>query len=750
MLCALVAMSASAQRGSDANVVGHVVDQYSGEHIPYVTISVKGTTIGCVTNSSGHYMLTNLPEGEFTVVASAVGYASDERVITTQSRENIECNFSLAEQSVNVDQVVVSSTKNETNKRLSSSIVNVSSDKLFSMTNSSTLSETMNFQPGLRVENTCGNCGSTQLRINGLEGQYSQILLDSRPIFSSLAGVYGLEQLPVSMIERVEVIRGGGSALFGSSAIGGVVNIITKEPLRNSATISNTTNVLKGGVTDVTTSLNGSFVSDDNRAGLYLFGMMRDKQGYDRNGDGFTEIPELNSATVGFRGYYKTSNYSKLTAEYHHIEEYRRGGDQLGRPAHEVEIAEQIRHNIHGGGLSYDYLSPNYKNKLNVYTSAQSILRDSYYGAGADPNAYGATTDRTFIAGGQYSYNYGGFWLPGSLTAGFEYTYNDLHDVMTGYDRDLTQTTDVYGAFVQNEWSSEKLNFVVGGRLDKHNLVDNVIFSPRVALRYSPSEQIGLRASYSSGYRAPQAFNEDLHIEAVAGGVSLIELDENLKPEYSNSFTLSADIYKSLGRVETNLLVEGFYTKLDDVFTLEQTDEVDGNIIWTRGNASGAVVKGVSADLSLGVVDRFSLQMGYTLQDSKYMEAESWSDDVEATRTMFRSPNQYGYITANYNITKPLTASLFGNYTGKMLAQHAAGYVPTDENVWTPSFWDFGAKLAYKFQISELFSAEINGGVKNILDAYQKDIEVGGDKDAGYVYGPNLPRTVFVGVKIAF
>ena len=79
----------------------------------------------------------------------------------------------------------------------------------------------MNFQSGLRVENNCGNCGTTQLRINGLEGQYSQVLLDSRPIFSSLASVYGLEQLPVAMIERVEVIRGGGSALFGANAIGG-------------------------------------------------------------------------------------------------------------------------------------------------------------------------------------------------------------------------------------------------------------------------------------------------------------------------------------------------------------------------------------------------------------------------------------------------------------------------------------------------------------------------------------------------
>lgn len=142
-----------------------------------------------------------------------------------------------------MDMVVVSATRNETNKKQSATIVNVASGKLFENTGSSNLAETMRFQPGLRVENTCGNCGAVQLRINGLEGQYSQILLDSNPVFSSLSGVYGMELLPVSMIERVEVIRGGGSALFGSNAIGGVVNIITKEPLRNSLNISHTSNI---------------------------------------------------------------------------------------------------------------------------------------------------------------------------------------------------------------------------------------------------------------------------------------------------------------------------------------------------------------------------------------------------------------------------------------------------------------------------------------------------------------------------
>ncbi len=753
LLCAAVAIIPSFAQKTDASIVGHVVDKYTGKHLPYITISIEGTTIGCVTDGTGHYSLNNLPIGELTVVASAVGYGKEEMVVTTAKDKTQECKFSLAEQTIDVDQVVVSATKNVTNRKVSAAIVNVASVKQFENTASATLSETMSFQPGLRVENTCGNCGAMQLRINGLEGQYSQILLDSRPLFSSLAGVYGIEQLPVAMIERVEVIRGGGSALFGSSAIGGVVNIITKEPLRSSLTISNTTNVLKGGTTDVTTSINGSFVTDDHKAGVYIFGMLRDKGAYDRNGDGFTETPMLKTETIGFRGYYKTSNYSKLTAEYHHITDYRRGGNDLDLQPHETAITEQVEYEINGGSLNFDYFSPNYKHKFNINTSYQAIIRDSYYGADYDEAAYGDTTDDTFVVGGQYTYSYTGFIAPANLTFGTEYTSNALHDLMPGYDRDLQQNTKIAGAYVQNEWNSDKVNVVVGGRLDKHNLIDNVIFSPRVSARYSPSESVGLRASYSSGYRAPQAFNEDLHIEAVAGGVSLIVLDPDLKPEYSNSFNVSADLYKTFGNVQTNLLVEGFYTKLDDVFILEQTDEYDNsgnNTIWERTNGSGAVVKGVSADVKVGMVNKFEVQAGYTFQKSQYLEAEVWSDDVEGTRTMFRSPDHYGYISANYDVTDKFKASVFGNYTGKMLVQHAAGCVEVDENVWTPNFWDFGFKLAYNFKISDLFNLELHAGMKNILDHYQSDLETGELKDAGYVYGPSLPRTVFFGAKIAF
>ena len=539
---------------SDANITGHVVDAKSGEHLAYATVAVKGTTIGCATDATGHYFLKNLPEGNFVLEASSVGYKTISRNVSLRKGKTLEENFELEEDAVALDGVVVSANRSVTKRRLAPTLVNVVDMKMFENTNSPTLSQGLNFQPGVRVETNCQNCGFQQVRINGLDGPYTQILIDSRPIFSALSGVYGLEQIPANMIERVEVMRGGGSALFGSSAIAGTINIITKEPLRNSGQLAHTLTSIGGSSSfDNNTSLNASLVTDNHRAGLYVFGQNRHRDAYDHDGDGYSEMPKLKNQTVGFRSFLKTSTYSKLTFEYHHLQEFRRGGNLLNRPPHEADIAEQIQHSINGGGLKFDYFAPNEKHRLTVYTSAQHTDRDSYYGSKKDQNAYGKTTDLTFIGGSQYVYSFGKcLFMPADLTAGLEYNRDNLKDDMWGYNRYTKQTVNIGSAFLQNEWKNEKWSILLGGRLDKHNLIDHVIFSPRANLRFNPSEDINLRLSYSSGFRAPQAFDEDLHIENVGGTVSMIERAKNLKEEKSQSFSASADMYHRFGAVLRN------------------------------------------------------------------------------------------------------------------------------------------------------------------------------------------------------
>jgi len=745
-------MTGFSQKKTDANVDGHVINKTTKEHIPFINISIKGTTIGTATDATGHYFLKNLPVGKFSIVVSGVGFKPKEQEVILVASKTIEVNFEIEEDQIQLESVVVSATRNEVTRKEAATIVNIISPKIFENTNSVCLAQGLNFQPGLRVETNCQNCGFQQVRINGLDGPYSQILIDSRPIFSSLAGVYGIEQIPANMIERVEVVRGGGSAIFGSNAIAGTVNIITKEPTTNSVTLSNTSSLIYGKKTDINTSLNASVVSDDYKTGVMIFGSSRQRSPFDYDNDGFTEIGKINVKNIGFRSFYKTSNYSKLTIEYHNLGEFRRGGNNFDLPPHEADIAEQIEHNINTGGIKYDVFSKNNKHRFNIYSSAQKIDRKSYYGAQKDPNAYGNTNDKTFVAGMQYTYSIDTLlFMPAQLTMGTEYSTNEMIDKMLGYDRIINQAVNTKSAFLQNEWKNEKISILVGGRFDKHNLIKDPIISPRLNFRYNPTQFMSLRASYSSGFRAPQAFDEDLHVTAVGGNVALIRLDPNLKTEKSQSYSASVDFYKTFGQVQTNFLIEGFYTNLDNVFVLEEigTDS-SGNIMLERRNGSGAVVQGINLEGKVVPSKNLQFQFGFTFQKSEYKEAQQWSDNENLTpqKKMFRSPDRYGYLTANYQVVKNLNISLSGTYTGSMLVQHFAGYVPEDTENKTPDFYDLNLKLSYDFKLNSSAKLQLNGGVQNILNSYQNDFDKGEFRDAGYIYGPALPRSISFGAKI--
>jgi outer membrane receptor for ferrienterochelin and colicins len=218
----------AAKEKTDTNIVGHI--RLDNKHAPFANVSIKGTTIGTLTDETGHFTLLNVPVETITVVASCVGCKTGEQTITTKLGETSEVKFELEEDVLNIDEVIVSSSRNEQRRSEAAMIVNTLSSKLLNTVQSVTLSDGLNYCPGLRMENNCQNCGFTQVRMNGMEGPYSQILINSRPIFSGLAGVYGLELIPANMIERVEIVRGGGSALYGSNAIAGTINLILKDP----------------------------------------------------------------------------------------------------------------------------------------------------------------------------------------------------------------------------------------------------------------------------------------------------------------------------------------------------------------------------------------------------------------------------------------------------------------------------------------------------------------------------------------
>ena len=774
LCCFLQAEIAVAQRNTDANIIGHVLDKKTGEHMSFINVHLKGTTFGVATDLSGHYHLKNLPEGEFILEARFVGYKPAQKVVNSQRGKTLEINFELEEDNVSLNEVVVSANRNETGRRMAPTLVSVLDAKVFERTSAVSIAEGLKFQPGLRMETNCQNCGFTQIRMNGMGGEYTQILMDSRPIFSSLTGVYGLEQIPANMIERIEVVRGGGSALFGSAAIAGTINIITKEPLRNSGQVAHTLTAINGtNDFENNTTFNTSLVSDNQKMGIMMFGQKRERGGYDHDSDGFSELPALKNRTLGFRSYIKTGTYSKLTLEYHNMHEYRRGGDNLKGEPYNSWIAEQLETSIDGGGLNYTMSSDDYKNRLNLYVSAQMTRRDSYYGGGRpvsdildDINipeldrleelegrfgSVGKTRGETYVGGAQYSHDFDKLlFMPSTLTSGLEFNQDNLSD-KSGYRNDvISQNISIYSTFLQNEWKNDMWSFLVGGRLDKHSLMDNAIISPRANLRYNPISNVNIRLSYGQGFRAPQLFDEDLHVELASGAVVVREHASNLKEERSHSYSASVDWYHRFGAVEMNFLAEGFYTNLIDAFVGNMETQDDGTIIKRVTNASGVRVYGTNFEARMAYSTLFDIQAGATVQRSEYKEAQSYYEELPAEKRLMRTPNVYGFFVATLTPFKNFSTSFTGNYTGSMLVPHDEGYIDENRIERSRDFFELGWQAGYMIPLYDGSDVELTVGVRNIFNAYQNDFDKGPDRASAYVYGPAMPRNFYAGVKIRF
>lgn len=733
-------------------IAGHVIVKGTEESIPFATVMILGTNRGAVSNEEGQFEFRKLAAGKYTLRVQVMGYKTQEKTITVSAEVTSVVHFQMEEESFMTDEVVVSANRNEVSRKAAPVVVNVMSAKLFETVNSTDLAKSLNFQSGLRVENNCQNCGFPQVRINGLEGPYSQILINSRPIISALSGVYGLEQIPVNMIERVEVVRGGGSALFGANAVGGTINIITKDPINNSFQVASTMSNMNGKSWEQYMGGNVSLVAKDNSYGIALYETYRNRNPYDADGDGFSELGKLNMNTFGMRAYYRPNYFSRINVEYHTTNEFRRGGNKFNLQPHESDITEQTKHIINSGGLSYDRYWGE-KHKMSVYGSIQHTDRNSYYGAQRDMNAYGKTNDLTWVVGGMYVGNMDRcLFAPATFTGGVEYQNNSLHDVMTGYHRDMQQDVRIAGGFVQNEWRLNRWTMLVGARLDKHNLIDHPIFSPRVNFLYKPSDNLQARLTYSTGFRAPQAYDEDLHVTAVGGEGVQIRLAEGLREERSNSFSGSVDWSFPMGHWQSNILLEGFYTDLHHVFVLEDIGlDENGDKIKERRNGSGAKVYGVNLDAKVAHGREAQLQLGFTVQRSRYNRAEIWTSEGEeeqTTKRMPRTPDYYGYFTFTSAPLKSFDFSLSGTYTGKMIVPHMAGYIEKSRMEHTPQFVDLNLKLNYTFVLKDHIKMQVNGGVQNIFNSFQKDLDKGEFRDAGYFYGPTQPRTYFVGIKI--
>lgn len=775
ILLSLFSITTAIAQDKQAVISGTVT--YNGDPVPFANVYVKNGTNGTSTDIDGKFTL-NVRSGTIAIVVQSQGFRTQTKQISSEAEITQEVNFSLVEDILGLEEVVVSATRNRISKKEAPVIVNVLSSKLFQATQSISLADGLNYQPGVRVETNCQNCGFTQVRLNGLGGQYTQILVNSRPVFSALNGVYGLEQIPVSIIDRVEVVRSGGSALFGSNAIAGTINVITKEPINDSWEISSNLGIIGGEALDRNVNLNASTVSEDLTSGVTVYGIFRNRDAFDANDDGFSEITKLTNNSLGAKAFLRPNDNSRIGVDFTGIREYRRGGDRLDLAPQFTDITEDLDHNTIFTGVDYELFDDARKNSGTAYVSVQNTDRDSYYGGlgggrtAADSivanNAFGKTTDLAFVAGTKFTHNF----ERDVFTTGLEYQLNDTNDAIPGYNRLVDQKVTSIGLYAQYEWKpSEKFTALVGARLDhvdvdgfytiqdiaRSSNVSETVLNPRLTILYNINEDLQFRGGYARGFRAPQAFNEDLHISSVGGEQRFVIVSDDLESEFSNAFTASFNYTKDFNKTQTNFLVEGFYTTLENPFTIVSTGTSlpNGSILEESRNGSGAYVAGTNLELSVSPSSDFLFQAGATIQRSIFKEDQvlfeadgtvPGEQDV-VLEEFVRSPNVYGFLNVNWTASKAFRFDVTGSYTGSMIAPRVVSDSGFVDLVDTDSFLDMTTKITYHFDLKDTFHVELSGGVQNLFDSYQDDFDRGAGRDSDFIYGPNRPRTFFVGLK---
>jgi outer membrane receptor for ferrienterochelin and colicins len=703
-------------------------------------VTVALGSVVTTSDDQGRYCVAAVTTGEHQLSLALEGFMPQRLRVTVRSTEALTHDVTLVPGFR--QETVVTATR--TSRRLDDVPVRtevVGRDTIERL-GARTLADAMEFTTGVRVENNCQNCNFSQIRLLGLDGPYTQLLVDGQPVVSSLAQVYGIEQIPTRMIERIEVVKGGGSALYGPGSVGGVVNVISREPAQSGGVFETRSDVMSG---EPGLSLNGAsdWVSTGQDGIVSVFGQFDRVRPVDLTGDGYTEVSQRQLEAVGGRAAkYLLANAAKLTVDVTSIREQRRGGNRLEFEPHEADIAESIRSRrqslgvtwFHSRGRALDY---------RVSGSWSGTWRDSYYGTGRDPNAYGDTKSQLAVIDSQVNHYVGKH----TLSSGLQFSHEGLRDEQPAYGRSTDVTYRNAGFFLQDDWAfGSGWEVVYGARADHHTAVDRVIVSPRIALMWSPLPSFDLRASVARGFRAPQIFDEDLHLSSVGGEARIIHLAADLTEERSTNYMLGAEWKPVAGPGQALVEVNGFSTRLTNLFhVIDQDDGATDVIEFEKTNFGAARVYGVELNLGWGIGDDFIIQGGLVEQRARFDQAEP---DF-GSRNFFRSPERYGNLTVTWNPHGIADFFAGVRYTGPMPVPHYAGVIEVKRLEQSPSFvtWDAGVSRELGAWDGRSVTLTVNG--RNLTNAYQQDLDQGPRRDAAYVYGPRFPRSVAVGLRFS-
>tara|TARA_Y100000385_G_scaffold51105_1_gene47961 strand:+ start:964 stop:3117 length:2154 start_codon:yes stop_codon:yes gene_type:complete len=627
---------------------------------------------------------------------------------------------------------------------------------------------------GARSENNCQNCGSSEIQLLGLPGKYNQILVDGQPLFTGAAAVYGIDQVPTIFIDRIEVVKGGGSALYGPGAVAGVINLLTEEPIyTNARTAFDYFDI--DGSHSYTGQFASYYVPEGSKLKFSVYGQYVDQGSYDADGDGFTEIVERENMVIGTYFWYDLSEQTRLRFNYQHIDEERRGGDQLRQPEYESRLAESLDTDYHWSTLHLEQrISDEFDFALS--TSMVYFERGSYYGgnfgvplpasydlndASNPRNFYGELESFTYYVDAQFNYDLGEAWSGSHvLSWGLQYENEEIEEDNVNNEGDfITEINDSQfdnlGLYLQDQWIlNERLELVPGLRYDKASTLNDPVLSPRIAARYTATDEWTLRANVSRGFLAPRVFDEDLHITVANGERQVIENAGDLKEERSYTVAFGSDFTPDAMDRKLVASLQVYYTIIEDSFDIRDTNTTDssGRNVFERYNTDGSTVIGAEWDLAWQLSRHWTMNAGLAYSRARFDEnVEVFAGNAISSDKYNKTPDCSGLVSLNY--TNPDFIDFYAamKWTGEM-DMHRFTDAATEEGEINQSddFYVLDIGVSKTFAFNNDIALTLHAGINNLLDEYQDDFDSGANRDVGYVYGPRMPRTYTVGAKFDF
>ena len=720
----------------------------NGKPVEYANIIISKTRAGATAKANGIFELKNVAPGLYEIKVSAVGYEATIQSATVEAGKITALNVTLKEGGAALTDVVVTGTLKPVSRSASPIPVEVYTPKFFLKNPTPSLFEAVGLINGVRPQLNCSVCNTGDIHINGMEGPYTLILIDGMPIVSSLSTVYGLSGIPNSMVERIEVVKGPAAALYGSEAMGGIINVITKNPA-NAPAFSidvfgttwqeyNVDAAVKFKVGKAQSLLGANYFNYQNRL--------------DKNNDRFTDVTLQNRISIFNKWSFERKNSRAASIGVRFVNEDRFGGD--------MRWAKQWRgtDSIYGESIYTKrfelfglYQLP-VKEKIMLQYSYNWHDQNSYYGT----TSYNATQKVAFAQ----LYWYKSLGKKNDFLMGVAYrnTYYDDNTPATA-SPDLNNPknqpgkTPLPGIFVQDEWKINDKNTLLTGFRYDHDKIHGNIYSPRIAYKLSPNKNNTIRASFGTGFRVVNLFTED---HAALTGARQVEIKEALKPEKSINSNLNYVLKIPAASSFMGLDITGFYSYFTNKITADY--DTDPNKIIYDNLKGHAISRGISLNADIMFTNSLKVLAGVSYTDVFQVEADGRGGEVK--RIQLFAPKWSGNYLISYTFPKQITVDFTGNYNGPMR-------LPIQLNDFRPEYspWFTLANI----QVTKKFGKglEVYGGVKNIFnfapkyslirtfDPFDKNVNDpvanpnGYTFDTEYNYAPIQGARGFLGVRYA-